>query len=94
MRLNPDYLEARHNLANALISTDRAQEGMSNLTEIVLKNPNFVEGRYSLGLAHLQAGRVDESIREFEEALRLKPGFQPAQIGLERAKARKAAGGK
>ena len=40
------------------------------------------------------AGRVDEAIQEFEEALRRKPGYQPAQIGLERAKARKAGSGK
>ena len=68
-----------------LLGTDRAEEGIGHLRQVMQLTPDDAGARAMLGNALLRLGRVQEAIPQLQEALRLNPGLTQAREGLDAA---------
>ena len=84
-RLQPDYLNARHNLGGALVQKGAFAEALPYLREAVRARPDDAIDRNNLGGALLATGRVDEAIRELRRAAEIDARSLNAHYNLGRA---------
>jgi Flp pilus assembly protein TadD len=77
----PDYLEARVGLADALRMTGRVQAAPGHYREVVAADPRFADAWAGYVMALAGLGRVDEARDRLGEALSILPGH-PQLTGL------------
>ena len=92
IRLLPDGLHARNNLAVALAARGRVDEAVEVLRENLRRHPEDENTRLNLAYFLLRMGDLDGATEQFEELLRLNPEVSRAIEGLELARRAKAAG--
>jgi serine/threonine protein kinase/tetratricopeptide (TPR) repeat protein len=88
LRLRPDYLEARINLAWALSDQRKYAEAEAEGREALRRRPDLPEAHVAhdnLGVALLEQAKYREAEVEFREALRLRPDFPLARCNLSNA---------
>jgi protein O-mannosyl-transferase len=73
LRLRPDYVGARQNLANALMATGRLNKAISEMRIVASHQPDNPTVLNTLGAALLQAGEYTEASQQFQRALQLRP---------------------
>ena len=73
LRLQPDFLEARENLANLYCVAQRYPEGIAQYESALRQNPTDPETNFLLGLACAESGDMPAAERHWTEALRLEP---------------------
>jgi len=81
--INPDGLDARVNLANALARQDRGEETIAAYQAVLAIDPSLPDIHNNLGVALARQGRMSEAMPHFYEALRIDPHFMPARQVLE-----------
>ena len=84
MQIKPDYVEARNNLGNALLSARRIPEAIEQFAAAVRIKPDYAEAYNNLGAALYQAGRIKDAATQFAAAVRIKPDYTDARANLER----------
>jgi protein O-mannosyl-transferase len=82
VRLNPRFVEAKINLANALASAGRFDEAIPHYRATLDLEAELTEARVGLGGALLSQGKPADAAREFLEALRLDGDLPEAHNGL------------
>ena len=88
--LDPGFVDARRNLAQALIQLQKPEAALSQLERVLAQAPDDADAWYLKAQALLATGAAQEAEAAAGEALRLKPG-RAAALNL-RALARNAQG--
>lgn len=94
LRLYPDYVEARFNLAVALTSLGDWTEAENQLREIVRIAPNHHPSYNQWGIVASRQGKMNEAIGHFRRAVALKPDDYYCRHNLSQALAAKERPGK
>ena len=85
LEIKPDFLEARHNLANASASLGRSAEAIEQYQKALEINPDDAAAHNSLGTVLLQQGRPADAIAQYQQALRINPDYAEAHYNLGNA---------
>ena len=85
LRINPQYLHAQGNLANALMDSERADEAVPIFRQMLQSRPGDFRTITNLGMALKQTGQINEAIRWYQEAVRLAPNYVAARRNLGNA---------
>ncbi|MEW6735619.1 MAG: tetratricopeptide repeat protein, partial [Acidobacteriota bacterium] len=75
LALNGDQLEARIFFAQLFTETNRVEEAVPMLREVIKLSPNHARAHWDLSYAYRYAGMLTESIQEGELALQLDVGI-------------------
>jgi len=78
----PDYLNARCNLADALLLQGRLDEAIGQSEQVLQRSPHYPIANHILGLALLKQGRWSEAAAHLREAVQYKPDFADAHYYL------------
>jgi tetratricopeptide (TPR) repeat protein len=73
VRLDPDAVGARYNLAMTLDRTGRASEALPHFHAAVSARPDDVQLRGNYANALMETGEVDKAVAEFQAVVRLQP---------------------
>ena len=73
LRLDPDFLPARFNLAGLYNGLGRNDEAEQQLRQILVQLPDNGEAHYSLGLLFAETERLEESVTMLGRAAKLLP---------------------
>lgn len=76
LELDPEFSQARMNLAKAALEQGRIEEGIALLEQTVQEMPNLAAARFNLALALKQAGRRDEMLEQLKQAIELDAGMK------------------
>lgn len=90
IKLNPDYVTARLNLAHLYDLRGRIEEAMAEYRKAIELEPGNLIVRNNLGVLYGKKGLYDEAIGEFEKVLRIDPTNAAALKNLESAKRNRA----
>jgi superkiller protein 3 len=90
IKLNPDYVTARLNLAYLYDLRGRIEEAMAEYRKAIELEPGNLIVRNNLGVLYDKKGLYDEAIGEFEKVLRTDPTNAAALKNLESAKRNRA----
>ncbi len=71
--LKPDFVEARHSLAHALLGQGRLDAAAAQFEQVLASRPNLAEAHYGSGNALWQLGKFDEAVVQFRQGLALRP---------------------
>lgn len=82
LALNHDMIEATVYKANLLTDSNRVEEAVPLLRELLQSNPNLAEARWELGYSYRFAGMLSESIAECERARRIDPNVKRTSSAL------------
>ena len=75
-------LEAREELAAALVQAHRWDEAVTQSRRVLEAKPSSADARLALGSALTGRGDTDEAIDEFHQALRLEPDYAEVHAAL------------
>lgn len=73
LAVNPEWHDARDNVAVALITLERPAEAIVELERIVRDDPRHARAQLHLGFALASVGRRDEAVSALRTALSLRP---------------------
>ena len=82
LRLQPESVEARYNLALALIKGGRPTKATQELQTLIRQKPQFAGAHYALGVVLQSKGKLGAAESEFEAAIRADPHFYVAYVNL------------
>jgi tetratricopeptide (TPR) repeat protein len=82
VRLDPDHLPIRTNLATMLVLERRASEALPHAEAAVRIEPDSVVAHNVLGRARFETGDAAGALRSFEQAVRLDPADEGAHRNL------------
>jgi arylsulfatase A-like enzyme/Tfp pilus assembly protein PilF len=82
LRTNPANLQARQQLAQALLENGQAADAEGELKRVLDQDPNMAAARGSLGALRLQQGDPAAADRELRAALALQPNLPLAHFNL------------
>lgn len=73
MKLTPDNLEPRDELANLYWQRGEMDEALAICRQTVQLHPQSSQAHNGLGNVYLETGRLDEAVASFEKAVQLQP---------------------
>jgi mono/diheme cytochrome c family protein len=79
LQLKPDFGQARHNLARALMNSGQLDEALVQFRLAVTASPENVEVLLDYGQLLLRQGKPTEALEQFEKALAIDPSSRSAQ---------------
>ncbi|HSZ59053.1 MAG TPA: tetratricopeptide repeat protein [Tepidisphaeraceae bacterium] len=85
LAIDPDYIDARANLASTLTDAGRAGEALDEYKQVLSLRSDWPEAHNGLANALLAAGRLDEAIDAYRRALALRPEYPEALSNLSNA---------
>ena len=71
LQLDPELVEAHHNLGTALVQLNRLEEAKAHFEKAIAIRPDSAEAHNNLGNVLAKVNRLDQSIIQFEKALEL-----------------------
>jgi tetratricopeptide (TPR) repeat protein len=80
---NPDHVQARNNLARALIADNRLDEALAQLRAAERLDPGFVYTLFNLGDVLQRQGQPTQAAAYFVKVVELDPSFPGAARALE-----------
>jgi len=81
----PDFLEARNNLANALVQERNSEAAILAFRELVAMFPEHADAHYNLANLLQDTGKFEESLAAYRRTLELDPDHSAAWENLGRA---------
>jgi Flp pilus assembly protein TadD len=82
LKVNPDYAEARNNLALAYFEAGDLANAKRQYRTLVMINPLLSEPHFDLGVIAYQEKDDEEAIRELRRAVELEPQYAAAWLHL------------
>jgi tetratricopeptide (TPR) repeat protein len=82
LRLDPDYLAAKHQLGKCALRRGDPSEAAARLGEVLQRKPDLVPARLDLGQALLDQDRPEEAQKVFEQVLTHEPENSRALLGM------------
>jgi Tfp pilus assembly protein PilF/4-amino-4-deoxy-L-arabinose transferase-like glycosyltransferase len=82
LRLRPEFVEARYNLASVLAAEGNSAEAIEQLREAVRVKPDFELAHYNLANLLSARGETREALQHYERAIELRPAFAEAHNNL------------
>lgn len=82
IQLDPSYMLAHYNLANALSSRSEFDEAIREYEVALELAPDYFIARHNLASTLARAGRREEAIEQFRKVLQLRPDDPEAQYQL------------
>lgn len=82
LKVNPDYTEARYNLARTFRQMKKYPEARKELMTIVAINPSLADPYHELCLMDLDEGQLEEAISQCSKAVQLAANFAGAWLSL------------
>jgi Flp pilus assembly protein TadD len=82
VRLEPNNIDARGSLGNALARAGRTSEAIKQFEAALMIRSDNPKIHNNLGIVLAAAGKTDEAMAQFREALRLAPTFSEARFNL------------
>ncbi len=73
IKLQPEFLAARENLAGMYCATQRYREGIAEFEAALLLNPSDPDTHFLIGRAYAESGDFSSAESQWNEALRLDP---------------------
>ena len=73
LRIDPDSVSLRYNLALLLHQTDRPRRAENEYRKVLKRDPEYAWSHYQLGVLLARRGRRDSAIHSFARAMRLEP---------------------
>jgi tetratricopeptide (TPR) repeat protein len=86
IEIKPNFTEARHNLAIALLKTGDLDGALEQLYLVLKLRPGHVTARNTLGNVLYQRHKFADAARYYEEAIAMEPGYAEAHFNLGRAR--------
>lgn len=80
--LDPNLVEARHNLGAVLFAQDKFDWAIKQFQGVLQRQPNLSAARYNLGMSHLKKKQLVEGRRELNNAIKLNPKYALAYRAL------------
>jgi predicted O-linked N-acetylglucosamine transferase (SPINDLY family) len=80
--LRPQYLEALHNLGNALHGLGRPEEAVACFRQVLQLRPDYAEAYNDLGAALIALGLMQEAEHSYRRALQIRPDDAKTRHGL------------
>ena len=88
IELNPDFYEARYNLAQILMSRDENDEALKTLKEIIELKPDDSETLYNIGKIQYKRGYLADSLKYLKKIPETAPQYESAKIVLNKIEKR------
>lgn len=82
LKVNPDYTEARYNLARTYRQMKKYPEARKELMTIVAINPNLADPYHEICLMDLDEGQLEAAIEECSKAVQIDAAFAGAWLTL------------
>jgi len=82
IQLQPKYVQAHLNLANALYQFGRVEASISMLRTTIEIQPEFIEAYSTLAMIYFRDRKIDESIEIFQQITQLQPDHPDAYLNL------------
>lgn len=83
--LDPSSLDARHNLAAALLRAGRPEDALRETGEILKRDPTSASALYLAGCAQLRQGRAEPALKLFQQVKEMDRTINPVSYQLGRA---------
>ncbi|MBR2068945.1 MAG: tetratricopeptide repeat protein [Candidatus Gastranaerophilales bacterium] len=80
LELNPNFYEARYNLAQILMSQEENEEALKILKEILTLRPNDTETLYNIGKIQYKRGYLSDSFNHLKKIPETAPQYESAKI--------------
>ncbi len=88
IELNPNFYEARYNLAQILMSQDKNDEALKTLKEIVALKPDDSETLYNIGRLQYKKGYLSDSYNHLKKIKENAPQYESAKILINKIEKR------
>ena len=82
LSVNPDFVAARNNLANALLSAGAVDEAIEQYERVLVRSGTNALVHNNLGSALMSKGRLSEAASHLHRALELDPELSEASENL------------
>ncbi|HEY4307853.1 MAG TPA: tetratricopeptide repeat protein [Pirellulales bacterium] len=82
LQIDPERIEARKNLARALIVTGHTDEAIEEFSAALHTNPHLADIHFDLANALVGRDQLPAAAQHYEEAVRLQPGYVEALQNL------------
>ena len=88
IEINPDFYEAKYNLAQILMSLEKNEEALETLKEIIKLRPNDSETLYNIGRIQYKRGYLSDSYNYLKKIEESAPQYDSAKILLNKIEKR------
>ncbi len=88
IELNPNFYEARYNLAQILMSKDQNEEALTTLKEIIKLRPDDSETLYNIGKIQYKRGYLSDSFNYLKKIPETAPQYESAKIVINKIEKR------
>ncbi len=85
LKRNPDHIDARLLLAEALVAQDRGQQAIAELQLLAQQHPDHAQLQHTLGVLCENAGDLDQAKTYYDQALRCDPHNDAYRLSCESA---------
>ncbi|NIQ01160.1 MAG: tetratricopeptide repeat protein [Nitrospinaceae bacterium] len=82
LKIDPDFVPARYDLAVAYRGVGQAEKAIAEYEKALRINPNFPEALSNLGGQYFRQGDLQKAITQFEKAIQVYPNFIQALSNL------------
>lgn len=84
---DPNLIQPRLSLAEALCETEQWTAGLQAYDDVLARNPNQIDALFSSGLALAQTGNPRAGLARLERARALRPNLPEIAVAIERVRA-------
>ena len=85
LKIKPDYIHARYNLANAFAEARNFDEAMTQYSEVLRLNPDMTQAHNNFGVILAKQGHYEQAVMHFQKVLERYPENDAAQQNLKKA---------
>lgn len=82
LKMRPDDVGARYQLAYSYMNRDELEKARENLEEVLEQEPSFIDALGNLALIYMKLGELDKAKKAYEEFMEERSDFAPGWNNL------------